>query len=223
MASPAPAEEFTTELVRIGGLHGELAYPDAAPVGGVVIAGPHPLLGGTMGNNVVRALGDGLAARGHVTLRFDYRDGGRDPARLAAFWKTSRAPDEPDWADDLVAAIEFLRIAAPAGLPLALIGYSFGCTPLPAAVRSHEPLILIAPTVGQHDFGAFESLANPKLIIAPVDDFAADADETGRWLERLSEPKTIERPRRDGHFFRGHEGWLVETVAAFLGSSGGRS
>src|SRR5262249_26643618 len=129
MASPAPGETFTVESVAIpaGGheLQGELAYPDALPAGAVVIAGPHPLLGGTRDNNAVRALGDGLAARGFVALRFDYHDDGRDVASLATFWRTSRAPEEPAWGDDLRAAVDFLRASVPAGLPLALAGYSF--------------------------------------------------------------------------------------------------
>src|SRR5262249_32059156 len=61
--------------VHSGGrrLHGRLAYPEEGlPVAGVVLAGPHPLLGGTMDNNVVAGVGDGLARRGLLSLRFDY-------------------------------------------------------------------------------------------------------------------------------------------------------
>jgi hypothetical protein len=44
-------------------LEGELVYEDEASNlrGGVVIAGSHPLLGGTMKNNVVQGLGNGIA------------------------------------------------------------------------------------------------------------------------------------------------------------------
>jgi len=76
----------------------------ASARGAVVIAGPHPLLGGNMRNNVVRCLGDGLAEMGFLTLRFDYRGVGRsrgpqgDVTRhLAEFWKTSHAPGEMDF------------------------------------------------------------------------------------------------------------------------------
>jgi hypothetical protein len=43
----------------------------------VVLAGPHPLLGGTLHNNVVRGLGDGPARGGLATLRFNYRGVGQ--------------------------------------------------------------------------------------------------------------------------------------------------
>src|SRR5579864_8697768 len=119
-------------------LHGELAYPEAgSATGAVVFAGPHPLLGGNMGNNVVRCLGDGLAQSGRLTLRFDYRGVGRsqgpnvDVARhLAEFWRTSHAPGEMDFWQDVQGAVDFIRQTAP-GLPLAVIGYSFGCALLP--------------------------------------------------------------------------------------------
>ena len=66
-----PDQSIVTEdvLLRAGPylLHGELAYPEAGrALGAVVFAGPHPLLGGNMRNNVVRCLGDGLAQRGLV-------------------------------------------------------------------------------------------------------------------------------------------------------------
>src|SRR3954471_23759821 len=94
-------------------LHGRLAYPEAERVrGAVVIAGPHPLLGGDMGNNVVRGLGDGLAASGFLTLRFDYRGGGSsegpeiDVARhFAEFWRTSHAPGEEEFWRDVQGAV----------------------------------------------------------------------------------------------------------------------
>jgi hypothetical protein len=50
-------------------LHGELVYPDNDRVLGVaVIAGPHPLLGGNMHNNVVRGIGDELARTSRALL-----------------------------------------------------------------------------------------------------------------------------------------------------------
>jgi alpha/beta superfamily hydrolase len=230
MPPPCPPEELIVESVRIpagaGRLEGELGYPATEPVGMAVLAGPHPLLGGTVHNNVVRGLGDGLARCGLATLRFNYRGVGAsdgaaaDPAaQLTAFWQTSRAPDEVHYQADLVAARAFLRAAVGRDLPLALVGYSFGCTLLPAAVPPGDAgaaLVLVAPTVGTHDYAGFETVGGPKLVIAPEDDFAADAAGLARWFAGLPGRTQLVRPRLDSHFFRGHEDWLVAIVGAFL-------
>jgi alpha/beta superfamily hydrolase len=225
-----PPEALTVEAVRFPAgdcrLEGELVYADGTPAGMAVLAGPHPLLGGSMHNNVVRGLGDGLARCGFVTLRFNYRGAGAsegaaaDPGtQLAEFWRTSRAPDEPRYQADLDGAQTFLRAAVGRDLPLALIGYSFGCTLLPGAVGpggGRTAMVLVAPTVGTHDYAGFESVHGPKLVVAPEGDFAADPAQLSEWFARLPGRKRFLRPRLDSHFFRGHEGWLAATVRAFL-------
>jgi alpha/beta superfamily hydrolase len=223
-------ETVTVEGVRFRSgdwlLSGELAYPiDAAPVALALMAGPHPLLGGTMANNVVRRLGDGLAQQGLVTLRFDYHGAGASDGpdseaavRFAEFWQSSRTAAEADYARDLRNAATFLLHTVSDALPLALIGYSFGCSllaDLPESVKA-TPRVLVAPTIGTHSYEAFAAVTAPKLVIAPVDDFAAQAALLADWFDRLPEPKFLLRPRLDGHFFRGHEDWLVETIRRFL-------
>src|SRR5665213_89864 len=206
-------------------LHGELAYPEAGPArGAVVFAGPHPLLGGNMRNNVVCCLGDGLAQRGLLTLRFDYRGVGRSQGppvdvtrHLAEFWQTSHAPGEMDFWQDVQAAAEFSQQAAP-GFPMAVVGYSFGCALLPY-LRSQEnlaALVLIAPTVSKHNYDSFLLVSHPLLVVASEDDFATDAERLEQWFGTLAMPRQLVRQRCDNHFFRGHEDWLIETVFRFL-------
>jgi alpha/beta superfamily hydrolase len=223
-------EAITIESVRFRSgdwlLSGELAYSvDAAPVALGLMAGPHPLLGGTMANNVVRGLGDGLAHHGLVTLRFDYHGAGASEGpdseaavRFAEFWHSSRTDAEAGYARDLRNAATFLLHTVSDALPLALIGYSFGCSllaDLPELVNA-APRVLVAPTVGTHSYEALVTVTAPKLVIAPLDDFAAEAALLADWFDRLAEPKLLLRPRLDGHFFRGHEDWLVETIRRFL-------
>jgi alpha/beta superfamily hydrolase len=230
MTPLCPPEALTVEAVRFPAgdcrLEGELVYAEGPPWGMAVLAGPHPLLGGSMHNNVVRGLGDGLARHGLVTLCFNYRGVGASegPAadvgtHLAEFWRTSRTPDEPHYQTDLGGAMGFLCAAVGGDLPLALVGYSFGCTLLPGAVPPDDgptALVLVAPTVGTHDYAAFEAAGGPKLVIAPENDFAADPGQLSRWFARLPGRKRLIRPRLDSHFFRGHEGWLAATVSDFL-------
>lgn len=230
------AENAMAESVKFSAganvLEGELAYSadGGAPRGGVVLACSHPMLGGSMHNNVVCGLGDGLAARQQVTLRFNYRGVGRsqgppvDVARhIVEFWETSHVPGEMDLWQDVQGAVAFLRRSMDRALPLTLIGYSFGCALLPR-VDPAGPIaayVLIAPPLKQHDYDQFVAVQAPILVIASEDDFALDAGRLGDWFDRLPAPKRLVRTRGDNHFFRGKEPWLVETVFAFLQDQAG--
>jgi alpha/beta superfamily hydrolase len=224
-----PAEPVVVETVRFRAgpyrLEGELAYPEEIfPAGAAVLAGPHPLLGGTLHNNVVRLIGDGLARQGLATLRFNYRGVGRSEGpplglarHLAEFWQSSHVPQEQELHEDLRGACAFLHRALPT-TRRALIGYSFGCSLLPRAVQADGScvFVLIAPTVGRHDLKPFERLPQPKLVIAPRNDFAADLDRLLDWCHALPGVCRLVQPDCDGHFFRGHESDLVEEIRSFL-------
>lgn len=208
-------------------LEGELAYADQAdePRGGVVIAGSHPMLGGTMHNNVVRGLGDGLAERGWATLRFNYRGVGRsegpriDVARhMPEFWSTSLVEGEMDLWQDVQGAAVFLRSIGDTAQPMVLIGYSFGCALLPQLCRIESPaaVVLIAPPQAKHDYKGFTTVKSPLLTIISSDDFALEPARLHDWFDRIPDPKRLVEASADNHFFRGHEAWLVETVSAFL-------
>jgi alpha/beta superfamily hydrolase len=211
-------------------LEGELAYPeDRFPAGAAILAGPHPLLGGNMHNNVIQSLGDGLAERGLASLRFNYRGVGQSEGppldvahHLAQFWETSHVPDELDLRFDVQAAVAFLRSVVGDVQRLALIGYSFGCTLLPFAREPSQSslFVLIAPTLGKHDYQAFETLTDPVLVIASEDDFAIDSGRLQVWFDSLPGPRKLVRGQLDNHFFRRHEGWLLETVCDFLQEHG---
>lgn len=228
---PQDAKSIAIERVQFSAepylLEGELAYSEDAetPRGGVVLAGSHPLLGGTMHNNVVCGLGDGLAERGWVTLRFNYRGVGCsqgpvvDVARhMTEFWETSHVAGEMDLWRDVQGAADFLRPIVGPGKPLVLIGYSFGCALLPS-VRLAEPpiaLVLIAPPLAKHDYSEFTDAKNPLFVIVSEDDFTAEPERLRKWFEGLPAKKKLVQAPLDNHFFRGHEPWLVETVDTFL-------
>jgi alpha/beta superfamily hydrolase len=223
--------EFATEIAeairfRSGALslEGRFDYPESGDVcGAVALAGPHPMLGGDLDNNVVRGLRAGLARRGVAVLSFNYRGvGGSEgappdvTASLAQFWATSHTADEEHYAADFRAAAAELTALVGPDLPSALVGYSFGCSILTAADDLARPLVLVAPTVGQHDYGALARVPNPVLVIAPDGDFAAGAGAVTEWFATVRGPKCLVRGDWDAHFFRGHEERLAEAVFAFL-------
>jgi alpha/beta superfamily hydrolase len=105
------------EAQRIAGrLEGTLRVPDAAPTAIVVIAHPLPTHGGSMRNPLMAALARGMAERGWYALRFNFRGVG------ASEGEWSGGLEEPA---DLADAVAHARALAP-GLPLGLLGFSFG-------------------------------------------------------------------------------------------------
>jgi len=214
-----PTEEAT--------LAGVLAYPQDIPaVGRLVVAGPHPLLGGTMENNVARAIAEGLAMSGWITLRFDYRGiGGSDgpsmydSAAIQSFWETSEVQDEQERWSDLRDACRWLVDIDEAELPLAVVAYSFGNLVLSQWLDQGGKLdaaVCIAPTLDQHDLGALAKSPISKLAIAAEDDFATCAESLQAELPSWNNTKVTLATDRDGHFFRGHETWLCNRIEQFL-------
>jgi alpha/beta superfamily hydrolase len=232
MPLPGPNNTVVERVWISAGQHlleGELAYGEdmPAPRGAAVLACSHPLLGGSMHNNVIRGLGDGLAERGLVTLRFNYRGVGGsqgptiDAARpVAEFWKTSHVPGELSLWQDVQAAIGFLRRSTAAVLPLTLIGYSFGSALLPY-LGPAAAYVLIAPPLNQHDYEGLLAVRAPILVIVSESDFTHNADRLRSWFDRLPAPKRLVQTPGDNHFFRGQEPWLMETVFAFLQDQAG--
>ncbi|MFQ5494914.1 MAG: alpha/beta hydrolase, partial [Phycisphaerae bacterium] len=215
------------ENVRIQGqrrmLAGILAYPPDQARAGALIAGPHPFLGGDMGNNVVSALLKTLASRGAVTLAFDYGGVGESeggpadrPAAMSAFWKEGALPEEGDWADDAGAALAALRQWC--DLPPVLIGYSFGCWTVVRHAQGSEAaaIVLISPNPRRHAFDALSGCPAPLLMIHSDNDFTCSVSEIMTWFESIREPKRRVRLSAGEHFFRGRETEVTTAVLEFL-------
>jgi hypothetical protein len=101
-------------------LEATLRVPDVAPSAIVVIAHPLPTHGGTMRNPLVATLARAIAAEAWYALRFNFRGVGESSGE----WSGGRA--EPQ---DLADAVAHARQIAP-GLPLAVVGFSFGAVTL---------------------------------------------------------------------------------------------
>lgn len=196
-----------------------LAYPEAGrPATGMVVAGPHPFLGGQLENNVVAALARAGAGCGWLTLRFAYRSagGGDLAAQLDRFWATGHAPRDGDLVHDLRAAVDFARSLRPVAC---LAGYSFGCwlvSRLVAEDGFDGAAVLAAPTVEQHDFSGMASRGGPTLVIGSRNDFATTADSLAEQVGSWRPPAELELFDDAEHFFRGREDDLAGLVAGWL-------
>ena len=227
MSSPAGAtcclpmvcepSDILEESIRIPAerdeLSGVLAYPFAGrPERTALVVGPHPMMGGRIENNVVRAVGRGLAERGFATLRFRFGGAGPSAEIMDEFWKSGHAPDDPRRADDTVAAFRWLQQAYPA--PMVAIGYSFGASLLSALCGDPQlsHIAMIGATLAQHDYAAIAASPLPKLVITADNDFATPLENTRAWFEGVREPKRLVMIEAAEHFYRGQEQRLVAEI-----------
>lgn len=219
------------EQIRFPGdgreLEGRIAYADAGvPAFSALIAGPHPLLGGDMENNMVRALLLGIAARGGLSLAFQYagvgssEGGPRDWTEAATtFWNEGRINEESKWVRDTSAAWSALRQLS-GTCNSAAIGYSFGCW----AVSQDLPgsgagaAVFISPNPVRHRFAGPNCADVPILVIHSENDFACCREDVERWCSGLHTPPRLLVVPSAEHFFRGRETAVVETVLEFLES-----
>jgi hypothetical protein len=187
---------FQAGDVRLEGMH----FEAASPVAVAVICHPHPLFGGTMGNNVVAAVARELQETGHSTLRFNFRGVGQSEGSHGG--GTAEV-------DDVRAAIKFVRESAGAEPPqVVLAGFSFGAWVAANALEGPEAddsvshLILLGPPTVMFDFSILVKDTKERgrhFIVGENDehcDFAALRDI----FDKLPEPKTMAVIPRADHF-----------------------
>jgi alpha/beta superfamily hydrolase len=186
-------------------LEGRLGLVEA-PKGGFVLCHPHPLYGGDMDNPVVIRAGEVVQATGLATLRFNFRGVG------ASTGIHDKGLGEQD---DVRAAVAALTARLPPGLPVGVLGYSFGAwTAARAMWPGDAALALIAPPLDMFDFAALAPRAGRTLLVAGTHDTYCPVGA----LERLAETTRAEARVIEGadHFFFGKLYPLGEALAAWV-------
>ena len=179
-------------------VEGDLVVVDDARFGAVVCH-PHPAYGGDRHNVVVDRIFHTLAEAGMTVLRFDFRDTGADEQH------------------DVLAAVEEVSRHLEPGLPLWLVGYSFGADI--ALGVGHDRVagwVAVAPPL---QFGpqprAADGDLRPVLILAAEHDQFTSPDHlrdvTGSW----SNAKVMVIEGTD-HFLAGAAGRVAEAVLGWL-------
>jgi hypothetical protein len=195
---------FTADKVTCEGL---FARPDAengqAP--GIVICHPHPLRGGDMLNNVVRAVAEAFAVAGFAVLRFNFRGVGRSTGQYAEGLGEQQ---------DAKAAIAWLMTQPGIDAErLLLAGYSFGAR-VTLEVASTDPrvcgFIVVAPPVLRGDWPSLESARGPKIFFCGERDPVAPPEVLMRRIKSLSEHKRLVVVPEADHFFVGQERTLAQ-------------
>jgi alpha/beta superfamily hydrolase len=191
---------FGTEKVRLEGLY----TPSGGPLG-AVIAHPHSLMGGEMGNPIVTILSRALNAGGISTLRFNFRGVGRSGGRF---------DEGRGEQDDVLAAVSFLEARGIREILPA--GYSFGAWVTAGVLnrRNLLPAILVSPPIDLLPFDFHGLHGKVGLVACGDQDQFCPADRIRMVAEELSCRLDI-IPDAD-HFFLSREHDLAESITAFV-------
>jgi alpha/beta superfamily hydrolase len=167
--------------------------------GVLVICHPHPLYGGNRFSVVVDTVFRAAPTLGYHTLRFDFRSA-HDHGRAEIL--------------DVLAAIDAIADRHP-GLPVHLIGYSFGAM---VALATDDPrvvsIIAIAPPLGM---GAEPTPTPvlPVLILSPAHDQFCTPEQAGVATARWHNHEIHPIPMAD-HSVSGQTASLMPTIGEWL-------
>jgi alpha/beta superfamily hydrolase len=204
------AEHYEIKVTLNGpvALEARISKPQNAEYG-LIAAHPHPLYGGNLGNNVVRALCKAGIESGFATLRFNFRGVG----------ESEGVHDNGNGeVDDLLTAVDYLLDA---GIrKIVVSAYSFGSYVAHKADFGSRPVIdqiWVAPPVLMMNFDVSEIKVRPSLILCG----AMDEYCTLSALDKLITSFKGNAPQKEiveasDHFFVGFENWITEKTAGRL-------
>lgn len=181
----------------VGKLEVILAKPESIPQGIAIIAHPHPLHGGTMGNKVVHTLFTTLLGLEFITAKFNFRGVGQSEGIF------DHGIGEIEDVMTVTHIIRSLFSDHSTDLPLLLAGFSFGgAIQLHAAQRLNpEYLVLIAPSVANLNTPTIPEATRYALIIQGDKDDIVLPDTLLAWATPQSQP-IVFIPGAE-HFFHG--------------------
>lgn len=201
------AESFHSLEGPAGPLEARLDAP-GTPSGIALLCHPHPLYGGSMQDEVIAIAAEVLQGCGLACLRFNFRGVGAS---------AGRHDDGRGEVDDAIAASAWLRNRY-RGLPLTLLGYSFGARVAwaSAAASGAAQLILVAPPVAMLDFeGPAPSDCAVGVIVGSVDPYAPAA-AVSNWAYALAPPAPVHELPGVDHFFQTGRSPLAQALRALL-------
>ena len=209
-------EERVAFSVSADQCEGILAYPEAgSPTVAVLLLAPHPLLGGTMDNNVVRHLARRAAEDGAVTLRFNYRGVGASSLQLQEgqsaftyFEEVESAQRYEAFMPEVRAALQCLQeSSSSARAKLVIVGYSLGAVlaGMLAVEAKLGRIICISPPNRRVSMNLFENCGADKVFLAGTHDPFFEPAAFAQALARFPAPKRFVSFPGSDHFYRGEE------------------
>ena len=179
------------------------------PRAAAVIAHPHPLYGGTLHNPVVFHTDRHLHQSGLTTLRFNFRG----VERSEGYHDDGRGEVE-----DVAAAAAWLRGIAP-GVPLVLVGYSFGsrcCLFHALGDPAVAAVVAIGLPVRIFDLSPIVDLARPLGVVQGSLDEYGSPDEVAPLIARIQPPGRLHVVEGAPHLFPGRAPEAAKLVGVAL-------
>ena len=162
--------------------------------GGAVLCHPHPAYGGTMENRVVYRAAKAVLAADLAALRFNFRGAGA----------SSGAYDDGNGEkDEVTAAIDWLGAKYP-GLPLVLVGFSFGSwVGLQVACRDSRvnAVVGLGLPLNFYEFDFLVENEKPALYVVGTRDEFCPVEKLDFLARRLPRTSSVHRLEGADHFF----------------------
>jgi alpha/beta superfamily hydrolase len=172
---------------------------------GVVISHPHPLYGGTMHNNVVKAVAHAYQEEEYSTLRFNFRGVEKSEGDF---------DNGVGEQEDVKAALQTLGKKY-----MDLAGYSFGAWVNALGLANFEEaqrLIMVSPPVSAIDFSFLEHSPKIKLVICGSRDEFAEYKKVEKMLPKWNDQALFRVIQGADHFYSGYEEDLIDIIGEFL-------
>ena len=174
---------------------------------GVVICHPHPLMGGSMHNNVVEAIQEAFALQNYTTLRFNFRGAGNS---------TGNYDEGRGEQTDILSAHEFLKKNGSKKIFLA--GYSFGAWVGSKVLEQFNQLfvasILVSPPLNYFDFKWNDLKNKIDLLVSGDRDQFCDAEVLRKQAKMINSP--METIYETDHFYTGKEKELIDILLKYI-------
>ena len=194
---------FEADGLKLEGLLEELPGKN-----GVVISHPHPLYGGSMHNNVVKAVAQAYREQGYSALRFNFRGVEKSEGDF---------DNGVGEQEDVKAALKTLGKKN-----MDLVGYSFGAwvnaLGLPKFEKAQR-FIMVSPPVSFINFSFLEYSPKIKLIICGTRDEIAEYKKVEKMLPKWNDQALFRVIQGADHFYSGYEEELKEIIREFLKES----
>ncbi len=174
---------------------------------GVIICHPHPLMGGSMQNNVVEAIQEAFAAENYTTLRFNFRGVGRS----TGIYDEGRGEME-----DILFAREYLinnRISN-----IFFAGYSFGSWVGSKVMELNSDIftdsVFVSPPNNYFDFDWEKLTGNIGLIICGDQDRFCDPEAIQKQIKEIQ--AKLEIISGADHFYLRKEKELINVLRKYV-------